>query len=62
MQEQMAKKIGSLEANKVELTKKLEEKDADIVKLKIEREQLKRTTDMEVRCSPGQSNHPAATA
>jgi hypothetical protein len=62
MQEQMAKKIGSLEANKAELTKKLEEKEADIVKLKIEKEQLKRMTDMEVRRSPGRPSHPAAAA
>jgi hypothetical protein len=48
MQEQMTKKIGSLEVIKSELMKKLEEKDAEVVKLKSEKEQLKRTTDMEV--------------
>ena len=47
MQEQMTKKIGSLEASKAELTKKLEEKEVEVVKLRGEKEHLKRMTDME---------------
>lgn len=48
MQEQLLKKAADLEAENRQLKKTVEERDAEISKLQMEKEQQKRASDLEV--------------